>query len=374
MSAALSFDGLRCGSSQVWGAVRLVPLFRDAPRADLRLARRAYEQAPQAVVIKGAPDDPKLAYFAYIPHAYILRWTGDGAEVSWGADLDKASAPARERRATVLHRLVKREGNHTARLLPMHLAMEGFLTLHFNGPDIAWPGYSRAVLRHGLSPRIEWVLPGRAVPDLEDALRVFERAPDQVGVLVFVGDSLASAFVTPHPGDYATLHDSLIHDFYGDLLVWYATAHPQPPAFTVHLDGAAVRDLATLRAELDRQTAAYADFHAFMASGLAGRDLELRPVRRCGPFQLDSFLTAFEEEAPDAGEQHIGERIVDAEGRLLYLKTFRLGRGQIRRVRILKHLAACDWNLEHAKARWRGGGRLDTRMKAEGLGYLLAPR
>ncbi|MCB9798044.1 MAG: hypothetical protein H6741_35650, partial [Alphaproteobacteria bacterium] len=250
------------------------------------------------------------------------------------------------------------------------LAMEGFLSLHFNGPDVAWREYSEQVLRRGLSPRVEWSLTGRGVPDLSDALGLFELLEGQVGVLLFVGDRLGAAFITPHPDDYRALHASLIEDFYGELLYWYGQ-YASPPELRVQLEASRVHDLASLRAELERQTQAHADFQAWMATGLVERELEATRLRRLGRFTLKRFITRFQEDAPEAEEQHIGEVVLRDDGRVEYLKTYRLSPSQVRRARILKHLAACDWHFVTAYRTWRGGGRLDTVMKREGLGYLL---
>jgi hypothetical protein len=51
---------------------------------------------------------------------------------------------------------------------------------------------------------------------------VFEICDRQVGVLLFVAESLASAFVVPTPEDYRQLHTSLLEDFYGELLYQYS--------------------------------------------------------------------------------------------------------------------------------------------------------
>ncbi|NEE16224.1 hypothetical protein G3M58_58355, partial [Streptomyces sp. SID7499] len=52
--------------------------------------------------------------------------------------------------------------------------------------------------------------------------RIFEIHPDQCGVMVYVSDALAAAFVVPHPDDYRLLHASLVEDLYGELVHQYA--------------------------------------------------------------------------------------------------------------------------------------------------------
>ena len=120
-----------------------------------------------------------------------------------------------------MHHMRKRESKNQLRFLPLHLAMEGFLSMFFSGPDIAWSEYSKYAISHGLGCRYETAVEGRFISRLEDALRVFEIHPKQVGVLIFVAEALASAFVVPTPEDYRLLHASLLEDFYGELIFLY---------------------------------------------------------------------------------------------------------------------------------------------------------
>lgn len=86
-------------------------------------------------------------------------------------------------------------------------------------------------LRHGLSPRVEEAYTGAAVRGLEDALRIFEIHAGQCGVLVYVADALAVAFVVPHPADYRALHGTFVHDLYGELIYHYALLSMPVPDF-----------------------------------------------------------------------------------------------------------------------------------------------
>jgi hypothetical protein len=68
----------------------------------------------------------------------------------------------------------------------------------------------------------------------------------------------------------------------------------------------------------------------------------------------------------------MGETIVDEEGRLAYLKTFRLSQGQVRRGHLLSRLAASDWNLEEAaRAVGTDAEGLALRLERSGFGHLL---
>lgn len=218
----LTLQGLVPGPSQVWGMIRLVPLIRPESCEGLRIASIAlpgpdYKQ----VVVEGTPSKPKTTYTSYIPHGLIVTQGGDArqAQVSWQSQLaSEAKLSQRSAkqfaRAGKLHRIVKRLDRRAVRMLPMHMALEGFLALHFGGPDIAYEYYSQRSLRHGLSPRVEYGLAGWSIPGLGNALSRFELYEGQCGMLIYVGDELATAFVVSHPHDYKRLHMSVLEDMY----------------------------------------------------------------------------------------------------------------------------------------------------------------
>jgi len=197
----ISLKGLKIAPSQVHGAVRIVPLLRHQIRDDLRLLRRNYNEDLTVVSLPG-----EMRYFSYVPHGLVLSWTDDGSPVgTFGGQLFKPDGKRLDcgcASIRLMHRTIKRESSHQLRLLPLHLAMEGFLSMFFSGPDIAWREYSKYALSHGLGVRMESAFSGRYINGLEDALRVFEIHAGQVGVLVFVAEALASAFVVPTPEDF----------------------------------------------------------------------------------------------------------------------------------------------------------------------------
>ena len=81
-SAGLGLRGLQIAPAQAFGAVRLVPLLKEHVREDLRLGTHAFRDGrPHAVGVRGLADAPDVAYFSYIPHAYVLRWSSDGTAV-----------------------------------------------------------------------------------------------------------------------------------------------------------------------------------------------------------------------------------------------------------------------------------------------------
>ncbi|HEU4535191.1 MAG TPA: hypothetical protein VFS00_13780, partial [Polyangiaceae bacterium] len=226
-NVTLSFEGLTLGVPQAMGAFRLVPLLRERAPGDLRIAPRAYGRAPAVVSLDGAPHEAGLKYVSYVPHGLVVSYRDDGAEATFGGKLGREAASPRG--VNLLHRMVKGEeapaGEGRFRMLPLHLAMEGFLALHFRGPDVLWSEYSRRAHRFGLDPRAETSVGGAALRGFDEALRVFEIAPAQVGSIVLAADALAAAFVVSHPDDYRRLHRSLLEDFYGELIYRYAVLY-----------------------------------------------------------------------------------------------------------------------------------------------------
>lgn len=364
----LGLQGLALAPSQAWSSVRLVPLIRAGAPGDLRLAKRTYRESAMVVSLDGELLDGGVKYISYVPHGLVVSWTDDGSPAAtFGANMAAHDGKRFGSCVRVAHRMARREDRNRLRLLPLHLAMEGFLALHFGGPDVAWAEYSRQAISRGLDPRWESSVSGRAIRGLEDALRVFEIHEDQVGVLVFVADALASAFVVSHPDDYRELHRSLLEDFYGELMYHYGllgtSGHME-----AGLDASGVRSLDDLERALGSMRAAWADFHEYMAAGIFDRALTSSKVYRCGPFQLQRFSTVLD----PMGENHIGEAIVRADGTVEYLKTYRLSAAQTRRAVLLSSLAAHNWNID-ATAGAHGQSREEFVRKLEKarFGYLL---
>lgn len=366
-TGSLALTGLELAPSQVLGAIRIVPLLRPEPSEDLRIALQSY--APSYAVVR---VEPRRSYVSLIPHGLVLAFTGDGAPVAaYGSQLARsAPGPKSIRGVPVFHRMAKQVAPGRLRLLPLHLAMEGFLALHFGGPEIAWSEYSREALRTGLSPRVETSISGRAVLGLEDALRVFEIHEQQSGCLLFVADALAAAFVVPHPEDYRALHRSLIEDFYGELMLYYALLPGGVQTTGPRIDETKVADLDGLARAVEGMRAEWAEWFGVLSGALIDRPLEHRRLQRMGPFELGRFLTPL---APGE-EAHLGESVVRRDGRLEYLKTYRLSDRQVRRAWLLEQLSRHDWSLERTAAALRSDPKeLVRRLSNAGLGYLLKP-
>ncbi|MBB4919670.1 ARPP-2 domain-containing protein [Streptosporangium saharense] len=365
---ALTLTGLSTRPAQVWGGVRLVPLVRQEPIEDLRLDARIYDADLGVVQV-----DARSVYSSYIPHGFVADWTRDGTPAAaYGTQLRGAAERDRPPSRAPLRfhrRMARRTDRNRLRFLPLHLALEGYLSLHFGGPEIAWEEWSRRAIDRGLSPRVEEAYVGAQVRGLGDALRVFEIHPGQCGVVVHVADTLAAVFVVPHPDDYRALHSTLVHDLYGELIHHHATYGMPVADFRPRAVGASVRSLAELRAWAREQREGWAAFHdRVMADGLLGADYTYQRVHTMGRYRLSRFLPSFERQR----ENHIGELITDDTGRLVYLKTFRLSENQVRRGHLLTRLAACGWNLaETAAALDVTERQLALRIEAVGFGHLL---
>ncbi|TDD65233.1 hypothetical protein E1293_40560 [Actinomadura darangshiensis] len=360
-------DGLETRPGQVWGSVRLVPLVREEPVPHLRLHRKAYEE-PVSVV-----DVGDAVYVSFVPHAFVATWSdGDQTQgASYGTRLlerdTRAAPPSVPVRFT--RRMARKAGKDRLRFLPLHLAVEGYLALHFGGPEIAWEEWSRRAVAHGLSPRGEETYLGRQVRGLEDALRIFEIHPGQCGVMVYVGDALACAFVVPHPDDYRALHPTLVEDLFGELIFVYGLLGAPAGDLSAPIDDTEIRSLGDLRTAAELRQEEWAGFHdRVMAGRLFDEDGSRQVVQYLHGFELSRFLPSF---APHQ-ENHIGETITDDGGRVAYLKSFRLSEAQVKRGYLLKRLAEHDWRLGAAAAALgTDEASLALRLERAGFGYLL---
>ncbi|MEM1392521.1 MAG: hypothetical protein AAGG00_04350 [Cyanobacteria bacterium P01_H01_bin.150] len=365
----ISLNGLEIAPSQVHGAVRIVPLLRRNLRDDLRLMKRDYHEDLTIVSL-----EKDINYYSYVPHGLVMSWTDDGSPVAaLGGQINKSNSDGKKvdcgyGSLRLMHHMRKRESKNQLRFLPLHLAMEGFLSMFFSGPDIAWSEYSKYAISHGLGCCYETAVEGRFISRLEDALRVFEIHPKQVGVLIFVAEALASAFVVPTPEDYRLLHKSLLEDFYGELIYQYGLLYDTTFPMDVSLDESEINSLKTLRLAIDKMRMDWASFQGFMADGILGRKLQSKIVYSAGPFRLQRFITDIQLKK----ENHIGEAIVRENGELEYLKTFRLSTTQTKRVYLLSKLAEHNWNIDAtAKASGNNYDEFVHRLEKAGFGYLL---
>jgi hypothetical protein len=378
LPTTLELTGLVPAPPQQYGGVRLIPLLRPEARADLRLGLRRHKEPLTAVALDSPVAAAGHKYLAYVPHGLVLSWSEDGSPVTaFGTQLGDApeAGPAANRRdprsVRLIHKMVKRESANSLRFLPLHLAMEGFLMLHFGGPDVAWSEYSRQALRHGLDPRSEPVVPGRMLSQLDEALRVFELHEQQCGVLVLVADALASAFVVPNPADYRLLHRTLVEDFFGELILQYSQLYQTVPEldFSLPEPTAPLTGLADLQACLATAQTRWEQSSRLFTQGLVGRKVRAQRVYQAGPFLLSRFCTNLHLD----DENHLGEAITRDDGTVEYLKTFRLSAAQTRRAHLLELLQRHRWELGAAAASLgKHRGQLVYQLVGAGLGYLLA--
>ena len=369
----VSLGDLVLGPPQVLGGVRLVPLLRDDIREDLRLTKRTYGEELTAVRL---PD--KSTYYHFVPHALVADWTSDGMPVSSFGTQIKKHKPEKTSdgraydcgfmTARVMSKVRAREKRNRLRFLPLDMSLEGLLSLHFGGPNIAWEEYSRLLLQHGLGSRSEQAYPGRWIIGLEDALRVFEIHPNQVGVLVFVADALASVFVVPHPLDYLALHRTLITDSFGELIYIYGFQATENVFFPEPIDSTNVNSLDDLRDHLGQLRSAWSELHAPMLRNLFDCPILSEQLYKMGPFQMQRFIS----ELDPKGENHIGETITRNDGRIEYMKSFRLSGSQTRRAYLLQQLAESEWELEACAQKMScTKNQLVFRLQSAGFGYFL---
>jgi hypothetical protein len=362
----IALKGLAIAPSQVCGAIRIVPLLRSQVRGDLRLFKRSYQEDLTVVDVGDA------SYLSYVPHGLVMSWSDDGVPIaSYGGQFQNRDGKALHRSCgsvKLMHRMAKREQGNQLRFLPLHLAMEGFLSLYFKGPSIAWQEYSRYAKSHGLGSRWEWSVSGRGIAGLEDAIRVFEIHEGQVGVLLFVADALASAFVVPTPEDYRVLHRSLLEDFYGELIYQYACIYDTVAPMSCAINEKSVKTLADLRRGVMQMRSDWAQFQGFMAEGLLGHGLKSQMIYATNTFFLQRFVTDLDPHA----ENYIGEAIMRENGELEYLKTYCLSASQTKRVYLLRQLAEHNWNLAATAAALNNTlDELVTRLEKVGFGYLI---
>ncbi|GGJ24688.1 ARPP-2 domain-containing protein [Deinococcus roseus] len=366
----LNLQGLRAAPSQVCGAFRLVPLIREKPCQDVRITHERYQQDLSRVQLNDGTE-----YWSFIPHGYILNWAkGNEATISFGAQLSKGTKTDRFAggfTVTTHQRMVKRQNANSVRLLPLHLSMEAFLALYFGGPDIAWLEYSRFAKQHGLGIRSERAVSGRSLFMFEDALRTFEIHEGQVGVLIYTAEKLASAFVVPTPEDYRALHQTLLDDFYGELIYQYAL-WSQAQDLNIKLEVAGKKTLAELRQALHAARDQWAEFSTrVMGLDLLQRNIIGETIYKPAQLRLERFMTELDLNATNT----IGERLVRSDGEVLYLKTFQLGADQTKRAWWLSQLSRHHWHIgQTAESLNMTAEEVVRSLNRAGFGYLLNPQ
>lgn len=391
----LSLDGLRAAPAQHWRAVTIVPLIRTLVGGDLRLASVS-GQAP-------------MSRYTMTPMGMVLSWQDDGTgTMSWetlltdhsscvGSDVNLRSRVGsdvnhldwvgsdvnlrntdptkdvrygRTRRVERLSDVVRPDRSRVdrVRFMSMQLAIESYLELFHKRPMVSSRVFSQEVLRHGLREQSVHGVRGERVRFLSEALRVFEIHDNQCGMVLMLNGRLASVFVVPHPEDYRQLHDSVLLDIYGEV---FRNLYGQPyeDQSTMKIAEQGIKSLEDLSRAYELARHQWASQQIDWSSELLGQPVHSQPVYQAGPFSVQRFISPLV--AGDDG--HVGEAIVRADGRMEYLKTFRLNRRQVRRARMVKALADHDWSL-HGAAKalgMRSVAQLRQEAGYIGLGYLF---
>jgi hypothetical protein len=229
--------------------------------------------------------------------------------------------------------------------------------------------YRRDVRRGNLGYRCEGAVPGWFLKGVAEALRVFEFAPDQVGSALFVDGRLVNCFITPHPGDYAKLHETLLTDQYPSFLIHYGYLRDENVHFPLRAEN--VDDLSSLRREFERARAEKLADESVRLDSVLGRCVEMETLYEAGPFSLGRFITEIDLD----GDNYCGELISRKTGQIEYLKLYHLSRAETRRLVLLRALASNDWNFEES-ARELGAKSAEgvaRKLVGADLPYLLNP-
>jgi hypothetical protein len=145
------------------------------------------------------------------------------------------------------------------------------------------------------------------------------------------------------------LHESLIQDFFGELIWQYALLYPELPPCEFPVESQGIHGIADLRVAVEMMRDDWNNFGRMAATGVLDVPVTAEKVYQAGPFRLERFIGSLN---PDH-ENHIGERILAPDGSVQYLKTFRLSASQTRRAYLLKQLADHDWSLESIAKKYR---------------------
>lgn len=349
-------SGYRFEPAQTWGSVWLVPIVRESPVTDdLRL--RAVDNQDDQV----QSTYSRAEFQSYMPRAMVMDWAPDGGVLA------TAETQIEKKGHVTRGKLWRRRKRTQFCFLPQSLAIEGFLVQHFKGPNIAWLDYQREVRRGNLGYRGETTVPGWFLKGVEEAVRLFEFAPHQVGSALFLDGKLINCFLCPRPKDYAKLHESLLRDCYPSYLVHYGYLREGRASFS--LDAERVTDPESLAVEFQRALSRTREEEALRLDGLLGRSLDSEKLHKAGPFTVERFIAELDLE----GDNYCGEAITRKDGGVEYLKLYHLSRAETRRLFLLQSLSQNDWSFERTAplvdARTAEGVAL--KLIACDLGYLV---
>ena len=380
------FSDMIFGPSQVWGAVRLIPLLREQPIEGLRLSNRIYHN-DVTVVGQG-----KRNYISYIPNGIILDWNNGSPIGAYGTQIEQQAKKAQARdhnhlqiediKIGLQNKVLKREHSRRMRLLPLHLTLDGLLGQLSKQPSVAWSDY-RPQAVGGCAPYVRTQsISSWGISGLRGALERFEIHPMQTGVLLFIEDAFVNAFVVSHHDDYRPLHQTIIRDVFCDIFWHYGQYYTKVPAFSCQLDHEKISSLTELKNQYLHQENLWRSFRADMAGELLSKTLFVDEIYKKHGFSIERFFAAPSAETDDfhtalsqlshKEANHIGECIRHKSGRIAYLKTYRLNNSQSQRLRVLSQLQRYNWNIHEAAEDWNiTHYQFRSRMVQVGLRYML---
>lgn len=365
----IDLNNFEFGSSQVWGNIRILPVLSNNYSNNLRLQMRKYNENIQIVNV-----DKNLSYFSYIPHAFIIKYDKEGSSYSTkGTKVTSKDGKVYGNKDFSIRyneKMFKKESKQTFRFLPFHTAMEGYLEISFNQPRTHWEEYRGKALAFGLAFRYEYNYSGRLLPDLEDALRLFEIYENQVGSILYINDFPASVFIVSHPEDYRILHNTLILDQYSELIYYYGVMANQVSPFNFKINENNVNSIDTLKREFYKSLNQITEFEKSVANHLISYETDFKKLNDFGEYSFGRFISSLEENK----SAFIGESIIDKNNNIQYMKTFHLSVEQTRKARLLKNLEKNDWNITNtAKEMKISYEELIKLMERLGFAYLLKP-
>lgn len=370
LSKVLGLSSFLTAPPQSFGAMTLIPVLRKDPSSDLRIKTLLGAQQEEAPKEEGG----KSARYAYVPHGLIIDWTEDGSPVvAFGTQIflegESSARKAPEMRAVnLVHAHVGGRAQNNPRFAPMELTMEGFVSFLFGANRETWREYAEEILQGEVIPRWEWSTRGRPHPALEDAFRAFEIHEEQTGILLFIEEEFASAFITPHPEDYRVLHHTLLEDVYGGALVRFGRRLSTSDAFSIEAPGETIRSLEQMRISLKSAKARWSVLRNQAPHKSFERQVFLGASEKVGPFTRRSFMSALSMQT----EGVLGEVIQRDSGRVEYVKTYRLSKGEAQRTYFVESLARNNWNLKAtASSLGISEAQLASRLQRAGFSYLL---
>jgi len=332
----LSLKYLSFAYPQSYGAVTIIPVIREKQSSSLRVSRAVFKQSTAVVAL------PDGHYTSFIPHGFLIHDNDERATARFANQTELLNKrAAHSNKGHSLHtKLIKRIGNNAVRILPMHQAMESLLTLAFSPPKTLHRELRADTFRFGMEFNCEYSYPSDCVRGFAEALKIFEIHDGQVGTIVLVNGKLASCFIVPHANDYKELHDSVLLDHFGELIVDYSHcdyADIDPP---LQIDKDKVSSLSDLETALNTAKAQQESMLQEVIKELFETTTYHKKHYKLGASTLSSFHT----ELSSSENQHIGEAIL-ASGEIQFLKSYALDQRQAEKARILKTLETHDWMI-----------------------------